>query len=455
MYKQANELILIVDDSPTNLAMLSYTLEKAGLKVQVAHDGESAIQKVLLTPPDIILLDIYMPGIDGFETCIRLKSHPDIEDIPIIFMTALTDIEDKVKGLSLGAVDYITKPCQEEELLARVRVHLKLSRLTKTLAENNLLLQQMTENLEQRVAERTKLLSQALRDLKAAQVQLVQKEKLATLGELVAGIAHEINNPVGFLINNLAPAKNHVADITKILNLYLEKFPNPGEEIESELETIDLKFALQDLPKIIESMHLGTEMIRNISISLRNFSRSDTTNKIKANIHAGIDSTLLILQHRLKNVGNKTNIKVVKKYGKLPEAACYPGQLNQVFMNIIANAIDAIEESLIKQNELPETELNTNPHIYISTELISNYWIVIRITDNGVGMTEEVKQHIFEPLFTTKPVGKGTGLGMSISRQIIEEKHGGSLKCSSHLGKGTEFKIIIPINNTVLSLTDK
>ncbi len=444
-----SQKILIVDDNPTNLGVLSEALTSVGYQVAVATDGESALDQVEYHPPDLILLDIQMPGIDGFETCQRLKMNPLTQDLPIIFMTALADTENKVKGLSLGAVDYITKPFQQDEVLARVRVHLQLRDYAKTLhVQNKILkseieqrlqaesaLQQLNQELETRVEARTVELSQALNHLQQTQVKLIQQEKLSTLGELVAGVAHEINNPVSFIFSNIDPANEYIADITKILRLYQQYYPEPVPEIVQESEAVDLDYALVDLPKILDSMQLGIDRIRNISVSLRNFSRSDTVAKIPADLHAGLDSTLLILQHRLKSCGDRLPIKVSKHYGDLPQVVCYPGQLNQVFMNILANAIDALEEGM--GGQIP------NPQIRIYTEIPDPERVVIRIADNGLGIPPEIKQQIFQPMFTTKCVGKGTGLGLSICHQIVVQQHGGKLSCVSTPGVGTEFTIEI------------
>lgn len=225
-----------------------------------------------------------------------------------------------------------------------------------------------------------------------------------------------------------------MTDILSHLELYQQHLPHPPEEIVEDAENIDLEFLLEDLPKMLSSMKLGTERIKDIMQSLRNFSRTDTANKIPVDIHAGIDSSLMILQHRLKSQGELQEIKVVKEYGKLPPVECYAGSLNQVFMNILANAIDAMEDV----RKASEKEIS------ISTELIDDDWVTIRIKDNGLGMIEEVRQRLFEAFFTTKPEGKGTGLGLSISYQIVTEKHGGMLTCISAPGQGTEFVITIP-----------
>ena len=413
--------ILIVDDNPTNLSVLSQALKAAGYKVRMAIDGEDALAQVERHHPELILLDIEMPKMDGFETCRRLQKNPLTEGIPIIFMTALADTENKVKGLSLGAVDYITKPFEEAEVLARVRVHWRLKRLT--------------DSLEQQVSDRTQALQQA-------QVQLVQQEKLSALGQLVAGVAHEINNPIGCIVGNVDAAQDYINDLLGLIDLYQAKFPQPGAEIENELKAIDLDYVRSDLLKLIQAMKDGGDRITSISKSLCTFSRADSNHQQLFNIHEGIDSTLLILRHRLKANEARPAIEVVTDYGHLPEIACFPGQLNQVFMNILANAIDALDE-LNTGLSFEKIKANNN-RIVIKTS-VENGKIKISISDNGKGISEEIKPKIFEHLFTTKSVGKGTGLGLAIARQIVVEKHGGSLEVQSELGRGTQFCICLPI----------
>ncbi|RUT09924.1 hypothetical protein DSM106972_004190 [Dulcicalothrix desertica PCC 7102] len=420
--------ILIVDDNPTNLSVLAQTLRSEGFAIRIAPDGVSALQQLeeVYSSVALILLDVQMPGIDGFETCRRLKANPQTHDIPVIFMTALADTESKVKGLSLGAVDYITKPFEGEEVLARIRIHLQMRELTKQLQKSSTL-------LEQRVTERTSA-------LQSAQVQLVQQEKFATIGQLIAGVAHEINNPVGCIVNNVAPAHEYLNSLINIFHLYQKHYPDPAPEIEQALINEDIDFVLKDLAKLIESVQVSALRIKDISVTLRSFSRNDSTTKVLADIHEGIDSTLLILQHRLKASGKRPAIQVIKQYGDLPQIKCYPGLLNQVLMNLLANAIEALEEGMENQQEfIPQI----NIHTQVSNT--STPCITIQIADNGIGMSEQIKQRLFEPLFTTKPADKGTGLGLSIARQIIEDKHNGRLTCSSQLGRGTEFIISLPI----------
>ncbi|AFZ07480.1 multi-sensor signal transduction multi-kinase [Oscillatoria nigro-viridis PCC 7112] len=298
--------------------------------------------------------------------------------------------------------------------------------------------------LYQQSQEYAQKLEQSIQDLKQMQLQLVQGEKMSALGNLVAGVAHEINNPVGFIAGNLQPAQEYVGDLFNLIDLYQEKFPNPGVEIEAEIEDMDLEYLREDLPKLIGSMQEGVERIRNISTSLRTFSRADSDRPVSFNIHDGLESTLLILKHRLKASEFRPAIEVVREYGNLPPVKCFPGQLNQVFMNVLANAIDALEESN-KGRSFSEIKALPN-QITVQTALSeSNNQVVIRIKDNGVGMSAEVKENIFNHLFTTKAVGQGTGLGLSIARQIVMEKHGGTLLVNCSLGQGSEFVISIPV----------
>ncbi|MEG4006755.1 AAA family ATPase [Microcoleus sp. Pol11C1] len=284
---------------------------------------------------------------------------------------------------------------------------------------------------------------QTLNELQQTQMQMIQSEKMSALGNLVAGVAHEINNPVGFIAGNINEAHAGVQDLIDYLHLYQEKFPPSEAELIKKAEEIDLDYLVEDLPKMLSSMKIGCERIKNISTSLRTFSRADTANKVEANIHEGLNSTLMILRHRLKANEKHPEIQIIKEYGKIPKVKCYLGQLNQVFMNLLANAIDALEESN-QGRSFAEIQAHPN-HITIRTK-VENEKVKISIADNGKGMSEEVKNRIFDHLFTTKDVGKGTGLGLAIARQIVEEKHGGKLTCISALGEGTEFVIEILID---------
>lgn len=423
--------ILLVDDNPNNLKVLFEAIQGNGWKALMATNGESAIEQAEYVKPDLILLDVMMPGIDGFEACRRLKANSITQDVPIIFMTALSDTTDKVKGLEIGAVDYITKPFQQEEVIARLKLHLSLSHLTHT--------------LEQQVEERTAELSKSLEQLQKTQLQLVQSEKMSTLGQLVAGIGHEINNPINSITANVYHVEEYANDMLQLLNLYQEKFTDADPLIDSLLEKIDLEFISEDLPSLIKSVQHGARRLEDISLSLRTFARSDSSSKVEFQIHDGINSTLMLLRHRLKANEKHPEIQVIKEYDDLPPISCYPGQINQVFMNLIANAIDAFDE--LNSNRSYQ-EIAADPNIItVNTAVNSDLNIVtIRIKDNGTGLSPQLQDRIFEQTFTTKPVGKGTGLGLAISYQIIVEKHKGKIEYNSTFDRGMEFTVTLPIN---------
>ncbi|GAP98029.1 sensor histidine kinase [Leptolyngbya sp. NIES-2104] len=410
----SSAFILVVDDNPNNLSVISQALRSVGWEVRMAVDGEDALNKVAQKRPELILLDVQMPGMDGFEVCQQLKADAETATIPVIFMTALSDTTSKVKGLSLGAVDYITKPFEQEEVIARVKLHLQLRQLTQT--------------LEQQVQNRTLRLQQALEDLQQSQLQLIQSEKMSALGNLVAGVAHEINNPVGCIVGNIGAVQNYMADLFKAIDLCLARVGDP--DLIEKLEELDLDFLREDLPKVIKAIESSSDRITSISKSLRTFSRSDTETQQFFNLHDGIDSTILILRHRLKANEHRPEIEVVMNYDEIPMLNCFPGQLNQVFMNLLANAIDAVETT------------NT-PQITICTSTENND-IKITIADNGIGMTEAVRAKVFDHAFTTKAVGKGTGLGLAIVHQIIVQQHWGTIAVFSEPQQGTTFVLKLP-----------
>jgi PAS domain S-box-containing protein len=750
------EEILVVDDTSANLKLVSDFLGESGFEVRIAKSGVQALKLLERSSPDLILLDVMMPEMDGFETCRRLKACQKTKDIPVIFMTAIADFanpENKVKGLRLGAVDYITKPIQLEEVLARVKIHLHLRALTKQLQEQNahlqaeirdkeaaarhhqraeakliaseaklaaaqrvahvgnwefdvltkeltwseelfrifgldpsqpeptykqniqqiypddrallqnrvrraikqgqsykidfrivrpngqvrhvegrgeaivneqgqviklfgtvlditerkqaemllagqnhileliasdvplskildtlarlveqrsgkmrcsfLLLdlegrlhfgaapslpesynraidgaaigpnrgscgtaaycketvivsdiatdprwasfrdlalsyglracwstpilsaqgtvlgtfagyydepqsateldqdliaqtlylakiaierqrsQQALRQSEAREREKAQALEQTLGELKRTQTQLIQTEKMSSLGRMVAGIAHELNNPVSFIYGNLTPAKEYFQDLTHLIELYQNIYPNPTPEIQKFTEEIDLKFLVEDWSKLMNSMQVGTERIEQIVLSLKSFSRLNEAELKPVDIHDNIDDTLMLLQHRLRAEGNRPEIKVIKDYGQLPLVYCYASQLNQVFMNLFDNAIDALEPQPEPRVITISTSLSQKSDSQIPSPNFQ--FAMIRIADNGSGMSEEVCQQIFDPFFTTKPVGRGTGLGLAISHQIVVEKHKGYINCHSTPGQGTELIVEIPV----------
>ena len=336
------------------------------------------------------------------------------------------NLKQTVERSSIGELDIVAQ---------------SFNQMAAKLRSSFLLLEQANTELENRVEARTQDLQQALKDLSQAQLQMVQSEKMSALGHMVAGVAHEINNPVNFIHGNLDYVQQYTADMLGLIQLYQQHFPQPPADISAKQNEIDLEFLTEDLNKVLKSMTVGTTRIQEIVLSLRNFSRLDESDSKAVDINQGIDSTLLILQHRLKATPARAEIVVVKAYAALPPVECYAGSLNQVFMNILANAIDALEErdaarSYQATREHPST-------ITIRTAVVGDF-VKIAIADNAAGMTPQVRQSVFDPFFTTKQVGKGTGMGLPICYQVVTQKHKGKLSCTSAVGEGTEFVIEIP-----------
>ncbi|MEH2223525.1 GAF domain-containing sensor histidine kinase [Nostoc sp.] len=429
---------------------------KDRFKFMVTHEAtnpeiQMALGELSLGPGSVLaetILNLDMLRIEDVSTTSEALTPEDSVLLHELAVTSMLLLPLRTHSGQLGAI--ICHHCRGSRQWADSEV-----RLLKAVTDQVAIALDQAELLAQTRATafaaqtQATYLGNALSQLQQTQMQLVQQEKMSSLGQLVAGVAHEINNPVNFINGNIAYATNYVRDLLELLDLYQATYPNGTDAIQEKIECIDLDFLMQDLPNLLASMQMGGERIRQIVLSLRNFSRLDEAEMKPVDIHEGIENTLLILKSRLKLTSAKFEIQVIKAYENLPPVDCYAGQLNQVFMNLLGNAIDALDET-------------PNPIITIQTELISRESgssdlsqpshadnVVIRIRDNGSGMTETTQQKLFNPFFTTKPIGKGTGLGLSISYQIVVEKHRGILKCSSELGKGSEFLIQIPVEPLV------
>ena len=422
------------------------------VSTQDSYEQEKLRQQMLAA---IDLMERSHNGLIGGEAAMKLPGQPSaaIQSIyfeaPFYLDQQIRDYISQVRALAQSPAIELTQDnsylkailwASEQDLLEALEA--LVSQYQKESDQAQLQLEQYQAQLYQEscaaaaaAQAHAQQLEKTLQELRRTQAQLIQIEKLSSIGQMVAGVAHEINNPVSFIYGNLRYASDYVQDLLSLLKLYQEYYGKHHPVVQAKIESINLDFLLKDLPKVLESMQVGAERVRQIILSLRNFSCSDRMLMESVDLHEGIDSTLLILQNRLKARYNRSSIEVIRDYGDLPSVECYAGQLNQVFMNLLSNAIDALEE-------VPDHF----GRITISTGVNPDRsCIIIRIADNGSGITPEVKAQLFDPFFTTKPIGKGTGLGLFISYQIVVEKHGGILKCESVLDKGTEFFIEIPL----------
>jgi two-component system, NtrC family, sensor kinase len=386
---------------------------------------------------------------------VSLKEHADVfwEQDSLVLSTETENVNEEYHSDMAGNIRFIStkKTCfrdveNNKFLVGVIRDISDRKASEEALRQSEAQLRQQTQDLEQ-----------TLQKLQQAQSQLVQSEKMSSLGQLVAGVSHEINNPVSFIYGNLKHATLYTQDLLELIALYQEQYPEPLPAIQKRIKAIELEYLASDLPKLLSSMKVGADRIQEIVRSLRVFSRMDEAEMKAVDIHEGIESTLMILQSRLKAQGDRPAIVITKSYGAMPLIECYAGQLNQVFMNILGNGVDALEESLqdtqwLQKNLQQYPTSNEEPEAFlelgITTELINKERVRIKIKDNGVGMSEKVRKNLFNPFFTTKPVGKGTGMGLSISYQIITEKHGGILQCFSAIGQGAEFVIEIPVRQS-------
>ena len=411
--------ILTIADVVT-LEVVQELLGREGHQVRVALDAGGGLELARELSPDAIVCDGTSAQIDWLEVCRRVKADRELATAYFVLLTTPEQFAE-LQELDAPFDDFLFKPIVKQELLGRVRAGMRSRELKRAL-------------------ERTQQELQLSRD------RIVQSETMSSLGELVSGIAHEINNPITFIYSNLTHVQSYATDLIELLQLYQKQFVYPGAEILQKQQDMEVEFILDDLLKIVSSMRTGSDRIRQIILSVQDFSRSDRSGWQLFDISDGLENTLLLLQHRLPAREGRRDIKVMKEYGNLPQVECYAGQLNQAFLNIINHAIDALEEST---QELEESEsVKFKPVILISTQVMDAQRISIEIADNGMASSEEIAAQISDPLLMTKPAKDSRALGLSVSYQIIVEQHKGELKCFSEPGKGTKFRIEIPLRHS-------
>lgn len=414
--------ILIVDDKLENIRFLSDFLSAQRYQVRKAISGQAALIATRTILPDLILLDINMPEMDGYEVCKQLKNDPKTSSIPIVFLSAGDDLDAKVRAFKTGGMDYITKPFQLEEVLVRVQ-----SQLT-------------ARELQQKLQEQNTQLTSTLDSLKEDQASLIQTEKMAILRRVVARIASEISDSTKLISCDIESIHNYTAHLLNLIELYQQKRLDTDSSIEDLLKKICLNFLVADFNKMIDSMSNKADRIDTVVLALRISAHQDESDLKQVDIHECIEKALGLLRHQLGS--EYPMITIEKNYEELPPVTCYVEQLSQVLFELLSNAMDAVK---LKLND--NAYHISSPQISIGTQAI-NHQLLIRIKDNGVGISEENKAYLFQPFFTTKPASQGLGLGLATSRRIIEEMHGGSLTCCSSVDQGTELLIQIPFRST-------
>ena len=410
--------ILTIADVVT-LEVVQELLGREGHQVRVALDAGGGLELARELSPDAIVCDGTSAQIDWLEVCRRVKADRELATAYFVLLTTPEQFEE-LQELDAPFDDFLFKPIVKQELLGRVRAGMRSRELKLSL-------------------ERTE------QELQLSCDRIVQSETMSSLGELVSGIAHEINNPITFIYSNLTHVQSYATDLIELLRLYQKQFVNPGAEIMQKQQDMEVEFILNDLLKIVSSMRTGSDRIRQIILSVQDFSRSDRSGWQLFDISDGLENILLLLQHRLPAREGRRDIKVMKEYGNLPQVECYAGQLNQAFLNIINHAIDALEEST---QELEESEsVKFKPVILISTQVIDAQRISIEIADNSLAISEDITDQISDSFLMRKPAEDSRALGLAISYQIIVEQHKGELKCFSEPGKGTKFRIEIPLRH--------
>ncbi|NJK67412.1 MAG: response regulator [Microcoleus sp. CSU_2_2] len=411
--------ILTIADA-VGIEAVQELLKSEGHEVVVAPDGKEGLDLARQLSPDLIICEGTLPQIDWLEVCHLIEADRELALVHFILLTTPEQFDGAAK-LEESIDDFVFKPIVRRELLARVCAGLRSHRLRVKLERSQQELQQSRE-------------------------RMLQAEKMSNLGNLVSGIAHEINNPITFIYSNLTHVQTYAADLIELLRLYQKQLVNPSSDILQKQQDMDVEFVLDDLLKIVSSMRTGSDRIRQIILSVQDFSRNDRSGWQLFDISDGLENTLLLLQYRLPAREGRRDIKVVKEYGNLPQIECYAGQLNQAFLNIINYAIDTLEES---SQEFDRSEsVHFKPVIWIRTQVVDAQHISIEIADNGIAMSEAIKAQIFDPFFIAQPEGEGSGLGLAVSYQIVVEQHKGELKCFSEPGKGNEFKLKIPLRHS-------
>lgn len=410
---------------------------KVGIDATETHRDLAFCAHAILQPNDLLIIQNALDD-DRFFDNPLVTSDPNIRfyaGTPLVTndgfpIGTLCTIDRVPRYLDFQQKEALRK--LGHQVLTQMELRINVANLEKNI--------QQRQQIESELRLSNQYLRHTLQKLKQTQATLIHTEKMYSLGQLVAGVAHEINNPINYIHGNLKHVSANVQDLLELVELYQQHYPNLHQEIQAKEKEIDIPFLQHDLLKLISSMQGGSERIKQIVLSLRNFSRLDESQKKTVNLHEGIDNALLILQHRLEATDKRPQIQIIKDYGEIPSIECYPGDLNQVFMKILNNAIDALEQAMIKY-----PDKTFQPKVKIHTEFKNYDAVVVKISDNGVGIPKDIYKRIFDPFFTTKPIGQGAGLGLYLSYQIVVEKHGGALKYHSQEGQGTEFWIEIPL----------
>ncbi|MEM8604465.1 MAG: ATP-binding protein [Cyanobacteria bacterium P01_H01_bin.121] len=435
--------ILVVDDTSTDLFHdVGLALHASGYHVETMQSSTEALRSLQQLNPDLVLFNVAQASPDRLSICQQIKCQSADQDLPIVLVGDRHDAEAKVQGFAAGATDYVTQPIELQEILVRIRLQLRLYLQTQQLVTQNSELAVTNASLQTRVEQQDQQLNQLY-------AQVTKTKHFSSLGQLTAGIAHEINNPLSFITLNLYPIRERVQTLVNVLEYYERLSPEALRQMPDQLRNLDIENLKRSLLKTVNWTEEGANRLVEIVRSLRTFAHSDTDEKVACNLRQSLESTLHILTHRLKANSHRPAIQVEQSYGTIPTLVGYPGQLGQVFMNLLANAIDALDAAS-QVRSAAEQKLNPCRITIETAWLPEPRQVAIRIADNGIGMSKAIQQKVFQHAFTTKPVGKGTGLGLGICRQIIEEKHQGQIRFWSIQGQQTEFELLLPVEASVL-----